>query len=188
MKFLFVLVALAVLPAAHADQLGANIKISPVRGWILEDTRAAGQSAPPLPTLRYTPKDGRNASIIVTLFPSDAAGFKVANHASLERFNLMNAAPYLDPRAEEPAPVVLDVANGIGVCITCVDPALVGKPVPPGEYRIATSASLLLAGKYLVHCTIFYDEKDSADYREALEILLSAKVGGSALDAPTTNI
>jgi hypothetical protein len=188
MKPLVLLFALAALTTAHADQLGADIRISPGRGWIAEETSAPGQPEPSFPTLRYTPKDGRNASIVLTLFPISVAGFKVANHASLERFNLLSARPYLDGQAEEPAPTVLEIANGIGVCITSVDPALVGKPVPPGEYRIATSASMLLAGKHLIHCTIFYDEKDSADYREALEILLSAKVRAAEADAPSTNI
>lgn len=188
MKPLALLFALAALISAHADQLGTDIQVNPVRGWVTEETHAPGQAEPFFPTLRYTPKDGRNASIILTLLPSNAAGFKVTNHASLERFNLLSARPYLDGQAEEPVPTVLEIANGIGVCITNEDPALIGKPVPPGEYRIATSASLLLAGKHLIHCTIFYDVKDSADYREALKILLSAKVRASEADAPSTNI
>ncbi|HWA29390.1 MAG TPA: hypothetical protein VG734_27315 [Lacunisphaera sp.] len=188
MKILLLLFTFVAVTCARADQLGTDIKIIPTRGWIAEEAPRSEQSALAYPTLRYAPKDGRNASIILTLLPNNAAGFKVTNHASLERFNLLSARPYLSDQEEEPAPVVLDVANGIGVCITNVDPALIGKPVPPGEYRIATSASVLLVGKYLIHCTIFYDEKDSTDYREALEILLSARVQASPADARSTNI
>jgi hypothetical protein len=187
MKSLVCMLALAALTPLRAETLGGIIKITPVAGWSRDGQGEPGQAEPRIPTLRFVPKDGRNAAIIMILLPSDAPGFTVNNHASLERFNLLNAQPYLANPNFPPAPEVVEVANGIGVSITNEDPALIGKPVPPNEYRIATSVSVLLDRKYLIHCTIFYDEKDSAELREALEILLSATLK-SASSASSTNI
>jgi len=187
MKCLVLLLTLAALLPIRAETLGGAIKITPVAGWSREKEEDTAQQEPRFPTLRFTPKDGRNAAIIITLLPSDAPGFTVTNHASLERFNLLSARPYIANPDEPPAPSVVDIANGIGVSITNEDPALIGKPVPPNEYRIATSVSLLLDRKYLIHCTIFYDEKDSADLHEAMDILLSATLKGTG-SVPSNNI
>ena len=40
-----------------------------------------------------------------------------------------------------------------------------------------------LGGKTLVHCIVFYDEKDSADFQEAMQLILSA-----ATKAPSPTI
>lgn len=184
MKSLVFLLALAAFTPLRAEMLGGAIKITPVKGWVRESPGENGQAEPRFPTLRFVPKDGRNAAIIMTLFPVDAPGFTVNNHASLKRFNLMTAQPYVANADDPPTPSVVEIANGIGVSITNEDPALIGKPVPPNEYRIATSVSVLLDRKYLIHCTIFYDEKDSVDLHEALDILLSATAGST----PSTNI
>lgn len=187
MKSLVFLFALAAFTPLHAEMLGGVIKITPVAGWGRESPDEPGQAEPRFPTLRFAPKDGRNASIILTLLPIDTPGFTVTNHASLERFNLISARPYIANPDDPPAPSVVEIANGIGVSITNEDPALIGKPVPPNEYRIATSVSLLLDRKYLIHCTIFYDEKDSSELHEALDILLSATLK-AASSTPSTNI
>ena len=188
MKSLVCLLTLAALTPLRADTLGNVIKISPDSGWRQAESRPTGQEETPFPTLKYVPKDGRNAAIILTLLPSDAPGFTVTNHASLERFNLISARPYIANPDDPPVPAVLEIANGIGVSLTNEDPALVGKPVPPNEYRIATTVSVLLGRKYLIHCTIFYDEKDSSDLHEALEILRSAVVKGASSSASSTSI
>jgi len=189
MKRLALLFALVALTPLRADLLGSLIKITPATGWTRDGPTEAAQEEPAFPTLRYVPKDGRNASIVLTLLPITVAGFTITNHASLERFNLLSARPYLaNPDDEPPIPTVLDIANGIGVSITNEDPALIGKPVPPGEYRMATSASVLLGRKYLIQCTIFHDEKDSAELRQALDILLSATVKATTPSLPSSAI
>ena len=187
MKSLVLLLSLAALMPLRAETLGGVIKITPVAGWSRENPGEPGQQEPRFPTLRFVPKDGRNAAIILTLLPNDAPGFTVTNHASLERFNLLSARPYIANPDEPPAPSVVEITNGIGVSITNEDPALIGKPVPPNEYRIATSVSVLLARKYLIHCTIFHDEKDSTELHEALDILLSATLKSPA-GVPSNNI
>ena len=183
MKCLVLLLTLVVLTPLSAEMLGGVIKITPAAGWNRDNQGDAGPQENRFPTLRFVPKDGRNAAIIMTLLPSDAPGFTVTNHASLERFNLLSAQPYIANHDEPPA-LELD-AVGLGAT---EDPLLIGKPVPPNEYRIATSVSVLLDRKYLIHCTIFYDEKDSVDLHEALEILLSARIKSAASSSSSNAI
>jgi hypothetical protein len=188
MKCFVLLLTLAVSLPLHAETLGGVVKITPVAGWTRENPGEPGQQASRYPTLRFAPKNGRNAAIILTLLPNDAPGFTVTNHASLERFNLISARPYIANPDDPPAPSVVEINNGIGVSLTNEDPALIGKPVPPNEYRIATSVSVLLDRKYLIHCTIFYDEKDSAELHEGLDILLSATLKGGTSLSSNNNI
>ncbi len=188
MKRYVLLFLLAALVPLHADTLGGAIKISPVSGWMREESLAPGQEEPLFPTLRYVPKDGRNAAIILTLLPNDMPGLTISNAVALARFNLLLAQPYLANPEDTPPFTELEIPNGIAVCITNEDPALIGKPVPPGEYRIATSACVLLDRKYVIHCTIFYDEMDSAELRQALKILLSATVKTFTTSVPSSVI
>lgn len=178
MKRLLLLCFVASLTAARlaADMLGSAVEVNPVAGWKSVSPLLPGQEQPPYPVLKFAPSDGRNAAILLSLLPADVPGYEVNNLDALTRFNLMAARPYLPSPEAKPPATELKVYGGIGAYITNEDPALVGKPVPPNEYRIATTASVLLEGKYLIHCTIFYDEADSADFKEALKILLSAGV------------
>jgi hypothetical protein len=186
MKGLIFLLGVAAFTPLRAEMLGDLIKITAVAGWTRESPGESAQASL-FPTLRFVPKDGRNAAIIITLLPSDVPGFTVTNHASLERFNLMSARPYIANPDDPPPPTVVEIANGIGVSITNEDPALIGKPVPPNEYRIATSVSALLDRQYLIHCTIFHDEKDSTELHEALAIVRSATVK-AVNRSPSTSI
>ena len=164
------------LTRVHAELLGHDVEVTAVPGWESVNPLPPGQPAPPYPVLRFAPKDGRNASILLKLLPANVPGHEVTDLATLKGFNLVAARPFLPSPDARPTATELKVADGLGVCLTNEDPALIGKAPPPGEYKIATTATLLLGGKTLVHCTIFYDEKDSADFKEALKILLSATV------------
>ena len=188
MKRFALLFLLAALVPLRADTLGGAIRITPVSGWILEEAPTSGQEEPAFPTLRYVPKDGRNASLVLTLLPTNVPGLTITNVVSLARLNLLLAQPYLANPEDTPPFTELEIPDGIAVCITNEDPALIGKPVPPGEYRIATSASVLLDRKHLIHATIFYDEKDSPELRQALQILLSAKVKTAITSVPSSII
>jgi hypothetical protein len=169
------LVCFAFLPL-RAEPLGPAVEITAVPGWHSVDPLAPGQQQPPYPILKYVPADGRNAVILLSLFPASVPGHEVTDLESLKRFNLLAARPYLSTPDLKPAATELKVAGGIGVLITSEDPALVGKPVPPNEFRIATVASVLLDGGHLIHATLFYDEINSVDFKEGLKILLSAGV------------
>lgn len=168
------LLSFVVLAPLRAEMLGKAIEVAAVPGWKSVEPLDPGQEQPPFPILKYVPVDGRNAAIMLTLLPANVPGHEVTDLASLKRFNLLASSPYLPSPDAKPASNDLRVPGGIGVYITNEDPALVGKPVPPNEYRIATTASVLLEGQYLVHATLFYDELDSAAFKEGLKILLSA--------------
>jgi hypothetical protein len=157
-----------------AEPLGRDIEVTGVSGWRSVDPLDPGQSHPPYPILKYVPTDGRNAALLLSLLPANMPGHEVTDVDSLKRFNLLAARPYLPSPEHKTAVTELKVNGGVGVMITSQDAALVGKPVPPGEFRVATSASVLLDGGYLIHATLFYDELDSPAFKEGIKILLSA--------------
>jgi hypothetical protein len=171
---LLLLLSCFTLARAHAEMLGANVAVTAVAGWKRVDPLPPRQSAPPYPVLKFVPTDGRNAALLLSLLPANVPGYEVTDLASLKGFNLVASRPFLASPDARPPVTELAVPGGLGVAITNEDPALVGKAPPPGEYKIATTASLLLGGKTLVHCTIFYDERDSTELKEALKIILSA--------------
>jgi hypothetical protein len=177
MKRLIALVlTLAALMPSRADTLGQAIGITPHPEWKSVEPGNPGEPPPPFPTRRYVPKNGRNATVLLTLLPNAIAGFTVTDLPSLKRFSLLTAQPFL-PNPETVPPVLeLEIAHGIAVALTCEDPALVGKPVPPGEYRIATTASVLLGREWVIQCTVFHDEKDSVELSEALAIIRSVTI------------
>jgi hypothetical protein len=175
MKRLTLLVSLLLTTIiAHADRLGQEATITCHPAWECESGQEPGASEKLLHTLKYVPKDGRNATIMLSIMPNDIPGSIVTDLDSLKRFNRMSASPYLTDVSNPPPVSTLKISNGIALAMTNVDPSLIGKPVPPGEYRIATVVSVLLGRKVLIHCTIYYDELDSTDYQEALQILQSA--------------
>ena len=167
------LCSLALAPL-HADSLGKALEIFPTEGWKSVEAIIPGETLPPFPILKFVPKDGRNAAIFLSLVPANVPGYEVTDLDSLKRFNFNASKPYLPDPSVMPTVTELKVAGGIGVSITNEDPALVGKPVPPNEYRIVTTATILLDGQYLIHASIFYDELDSREFKESLKILLSA--------------
>jgi len=158
----------------RAESLGGVVEITAPAQWERVAPLPPGQPAPPYPVLKYVPKDGRNAAVLLSLLPADVPGYEVTDLPSLKGFNLVASRPYLSEPDTRPAQSELSVPGGLGVFLTNEDPALVGRPVPRGEFRIATTVSLLLGGKTLLHCTIFHDEKDSLDLKEAMKLILSA--------------
>ena len=176
MKRLCLLLSLFALVPARADRLANIVEFTPAPGWVQADPREPGQPEPKAPTIKFVPQDGRHGQILLTLFMSDIAGNPVTDLASLKRFNLVSATPFLPTPNAKPPTTELKIADGLGIYMMNEDPSLVGKPLPPGEFRFATTASLYLAGRFLVHCTIFHDLKDSAEFKQALQILQSATV------------
>ena len=183
-RFAALLILLCLLfTSARAELLGKEVEITAPANWESVAPLPPGQPALPYPVLKYVPKDGRNAAVLLKLLPADVPGYEVTDLVSLWGFHLVESQPYLSGPDARPALNQLKVPGGLGVYLTTEDPALIGKPVPPGEFRIATTVSLLLGGKTLLHCTIFHDEKDSIDLKEALKIVLSA-----ATHAPSQTI
>lgn len=170
----FMLLATVVTARLPAEMLGGDLEVTPATGWHRVDPFADGQPRAPYPVLKFVPKDGRNAAVLMSLVPADAPGFIVTDLDSLKIFNRLAARPYLPAPDARPPVTELKVNDGLGVAMTNEDPALIGKPPPPGEYKIATTVTLLLHGNLLVHATIFHDEKDSVDFGEAMKTILSA--------------
>ncbi len=182
--FAFLLLSSVAFVSARAELLGNAVDVIAAPGWKSVSAIEPGQQQPlPFPVLKFVPTDGRNAAVLLILLPANAPGYEVTDLATLTRFTLLAARPYLPGPDAKPPLTELKISGGIGGYIVNEDPELVGKPVPPDEYRIAATAVVLLEGKYLIHCTIFYDEKDSKDFKEALRILLSA-----AVHAPNSSI
>jgi hypothetical protein len=160
---------------AHTVRLGNIIEFNVPAGWVQTNPQDPGEPAPPAPTIKFKRQDGRHLEILLTLFMSNATAPPVTDLASLKRFNLQGAAPVLPTPDAKPPAHDLPVADGIGVYVTCEDPKLIGKPVPPGEFRIGTVVSLLLSDKFLVYGMILYDEKDSAEFKQAMQLVGSAR-------------
>jgi hypothetical protein len=170
-RLLLLFLALVISSRVQATALG-DLEVIPVPGWKSADTVASNQAEPSFPMLKFVPEDGRNAAIFISALPARVGELEINDLESLKEVNLAFARPYLPSPDARPAVTKLKIAGGLGVSITNEDPALVGKPVPPGEYRMATTATLLI-GDQLVTCTIFHDERGSDAFQEAMEILLS---------------
>jgi hypothetical protein len=170
------LAALLTLVIVRADRLGPEVEVTCHRDWQAVSGLQPGETEQLLHTLKYVPLDGRNAAILLTIMPNDIPGTIVKDLAGLRRFNRLAAQPYLATPEDPPPATEISLPNGLAVALTSEDPALIGKPTPPGEYKIATTVSVLLARRILIHCTLFYDERDSKDFRQALEILQSLAV------------
>lgn len=163
-------VALLLASSASADSLGGKVEVTAVPGWTL----SAKPEPAPLPTLRYLPTDGRNATILLTLIPAGRVG--VSDADSLRQFHRKACAPFL-PSPDAPVPQKeLKLATGSGVYASFEDPALIGKPSRPGHYKFATSASLWLGQDILVLATILCDDTGSAAFSEAMNIVRNTAV------------
>ncbi len=170
-----------------ADPLGDKVDIKPVANWTL----APMDRTVPLPTLRYVPADGRNATVMLTLLPASRLG--VVDAASLRQFHRKACVPFLPKPDSEVRQLDLNLPGVVGVYASFEDPSLVGKPSQPGNYKRTTSVSLFLSHDVVVQATIFYDEPGSSAYNEAFSIVKSASVIGSSTGtagpnkpAPTT--
>jgi hypothetical protein len=168
---LFLLV-LVVLPKCRADDLGGVAGVTPAKGWVQVPARGPGDPPVEFPTLRYVPKDGRNAAVLLTLMPANLT--KATDLASLKAFLLRASEPMLPSPDFVPEVHELALAGGIGVYASFVDPSLVGKPPEAGNYKVATPVEVLLRNGATIHSTVFTDDAPGTDMSEALSIIQSA--------------
>ena len=164
------MIAILLAWPACAAPLGGKVEVTPVPGW----TFAAKPEQAPLPTLRLQPTDGRNATVLLTLFP--AARLNISDAASLRKFHRMACTPFLPTPTTEVRPIEIKLPGGIGVYASFEDPSLVGKPSRPGDYKNATSACLYLGHDIVVQATIFCDDTSSTAFTEALTIVRTVAV------------
>jgi len=157
-----------------ADPLGAQAEVTPVDGWSL----AKNSKPSRLPTVQYVPADGRNATVLLTLFPAGRMG--VSDAATLQEFHRKMCARYL-PTPDAPVrSQALKLTAGQGVYASFEDPSLVGKPASKGDYKVATVAGLYLGQDVLIYATILCDEVGESAFSQALAILQSVKVNPRA--------
>ena len=168
MKFLSIFVWLLLALPLSADSLGNKVQVKPVAGWEL----SAKVKPVPFPTLRYGPADGRNAAVLLTLFPAAQAG--VTNLATLKLFHRKGCTPFVRALdTDVPQTEVKLPGGGVGVFASFEDPSLVGKPPQRENYKWTTSFSFLLGDDALVQATIFSDDTTTSEFKEALAIIRS---------------
>jgi hypothetical protein len=171
---------------SRADVLGGVINITPAAGWVQREPHP-GMPRPPLPTVRYDPADGRNASVLITLLPG--AMTKVNDLASLKTLFALLSRPYLQSPDTSVVPTELTLPGGMAVYKTFVDPDLVGKPVKKYDYKSATPVAVLITGTGVLHMTIYTDSVDASDFAEAMKIVQSVAPLSSGSDiAPANNL
>jgi hypothetical protein len=137
---------------------------------------------PPLPTVRYSPADGRNASVLITYLPR--AMTKINDLASLKTFFGMLSIPYLQSPDTPVLPTELTLPHGLALYATFVDPDLVGKPAKKDDYKTATPVAVLVNGSGILHITIYTDSVDTAEFAEAMKIVQSVAPSSEGADGP----
>lgn len=170
--FLSLLSGLLVFSALRADVLGDAVDITPVAGWELADSRELRMPPIPFPTLYYVPKDGRNAKVLLTLIPNEIA--KVSDLASLKKFHRILSRLYLPTPDTEMTVIDRKLPQASLVYASFVDPKLIGKPAREGDFKVATSAAVLVNGGVMIHATLLTDTSEGSDFFEGLKIIQSA--------------
>lgn len=170
MKSILLLLLLAPwsLSPLRAETLGDVLEITPPPGWV-HDVKA---SRSPMPTAEFRPKATEDRKILVTLLPSSVV--RVTDGKSLRRFLDLAAKPFLPRRDAKVEAKEIPGAKAPGFYATFEDPALVGKPARPGEYKVATEAVLFLAPDYVVQTTIFSESTSSTAIDEGLQMMAAA--------------
>jgi hypothetical protein len=161
-----------------ANILGDTVELTPARGWIQKEARPPAGLPTTLPTIAYEPADGRNASVLLTLFPNDVS--KVSDPASLKKFHQLVAAPMAAGQTTAPKGTEFKLANGYGVYASFEDPDLVGKPPQKGNYKFATPVCAAVGESFTLFATILTDSTNSPDFKDALQIVQSAKLAARA--------
>jgi hypothetical protein len=179
MKYLsLVLLGILLSAEARADLLGGAVEIAPAPGWAQGEPRKGRSLPPSVATASYNPKDGRNATVLFTLFPGEF--LEVSDTATLKKLNRMASRPFLpSPNAEVPL-TEFTCPHGSGVYANFEDPDLVGKPSQKGNYKFATVVTVLLSGGWTLQATILTDGLALPEFNEALEIIQSAAPRRSA--------
>jgi len=167
-SLLFTVLSLMLVGSTRADALGDAVEVTPPADWMLT---SPGQPSP-FPTLRYVPRDGRNATVLLTLIPGDLA--KVADSASLKKFHRILQQPYLVTPNDTVPLTEFKLPQGFGVYAVFEDPDLVGKPVRKGSYKIAAPVAIFLTGGHVIQATVLTDVRENAmDFQQAIKLAQS---------------
>lgn len=130
----------------------------------------------PFETYRIMPPSDRNAILLISVLDKDKHVFGESKF--LQKLLRGDCTTYVNSPHELQAVEIkeLKLKSGIGFYANFVDPSMVGKPVRPGSYKVATPIILSLESKYLIKITLLCDEINSIDYRELMKIVHSIKL------------
>jgi|GEM_PF-1358432 len=165
------------------------VSLTPPPGWTEVTALAPGSAPPRFPTVKYIPKDRRNAALLVTIL--GRGNGSVSDLTALKKLHLQLCQQYLASPTMEFSPKELKFEHGVGVYASFEDPDLIGKPTKAGNYKMASPVALLLDGGVVAHATIFSDEANGPTFQEALDLLKSINLrdepSRSVLEEPTGN-
>ncbi len=142
---------------------------------------------PQLETLRFVPRDNRNASFLISYVGrgrvTDLPGLKSLHELSCRRFA---TGPNQHYETRE-----IKLPHGRGVYSVFEDPDLIGKPPIRENYKFTAPIEILFDSGVIAHATIFTDERAGHTFDEAMAICLSCDVKPeaptAAAGAPTTS-
>jgi hypothetical protein len=179
---LWLVLLLSFLTNGRAVMLGDAVDFTLPAGW--EQVKV--DQPTPLPTLKFVPKDGRNASVIVTLVSAEWVAVKDA--ASLAEFHRFLCRTYLPSPDAKITARELKLEHGSGLYYSFEDPALIGKPVKRDDYKFATPVALWLPPGQTIHATLFTDSTSSRDFTEGMQLLRSAILAADKADSASEKI
>lgn len=177
------LLALLPLAGGRAALLGADVNLTPPPKWKSVEPFSPLLEPSPYATLKFVPADGGHAALIITLLPADVLGFAVHDCSTLAQFTLVAAQPYFPSDAPPPRLIEQGLPSGLAACITVTMPSEPGSATNSADaFRMATTATLLLDSKHLVHFAILHDAEDAPEFRQAVETIRTVRLR----DAQTT--
>ena len=164
----WLLLALAVSGIAVEQPFLNNV----AKGWKEVEALDPMGRKPPLPTIRYVPTDGRNASLLITVTGKG----KISDPTGLRSVHEMACRQYLTPSNQRVEAATLVLPHARGLWSTFEDPDLIGKPPIRENYKFTTPVVLLFEGGTLAHATIFADERTGRTFDEAMAMLKSVEL------------
>jgi len=179
---LWLVLLLSFLSTGRAVILGYDVDFTPPDGW----EQVKPDQSSPFPTLKFVPKDGRNAAVFVTLIPPEL--MVVDDAASLAKFFQFLCIIYLPTPDAKITAKELKLPHGSGLYYSFEDPALIGKPVKPKDYKFATPVGLWLPPGRTIQATLFTDSLSSRDFTEGMQLLRSAVPAADATDSASEKI
>ena len=179
---LWLVLLLSFLSTSRAVVLGSAVDFTLPAGW----EQVEPDQLSPFPTLKFVPKDGRNASVLVTLIPPEL--MVVDDVASLAKFFGFLCQIYLPSPDAKITAKELKLQHGSGLYYSFEDPALIGKPVKPKDYKFATPVALWLPPGRTIQATLFTDSASSRDFTEGMQLLRSAVPATDSSDSASEKI
>ena len=180
-KTLLALVCLLAGPALPAG--GAEFDLGPrgvltvavPDGWTLRGEPAGKAGAEPVGfALAFRPAAGETAKGLVSFaFVPSGAPDLARLRAETRRVCEPIAAQSVEKKTSLRD---FSIEDGFGAYAVFTDAALVGKPVPPGEYRVLATGQVQPGANLLGVVSLFADDADGAELKAMIEIINSLRL------------